>query len=197
MTTTTTDYMRWTIDEARVEFEIAMLGYRALVEHVDNVPPWAWDEDSARAYALGLHYGYPPCCIEQFCAIENSSARPSPHRAAVMHAADLKHVPCDECVARLEPHLDPEVVAALAAEHQHRRQDDEIPCDDCVAAERSEDSTPAALEPPDAVLYATPADYRLACDVLRVIDLDDMPCGDVLAVIDAVRYLERMTEENR
>jgi hypothetical protein len=47
---------------------------REMLEHIlanlDAVPDRAIDAGWWQWWALGLHYGYPECCIEAFCADE-------------------------------------------------------------------------------------------------------------------------------
>jgi hypothetical protein len=67
---------------------------RALVRLGWQIPGWALTAGVAEQYALGLHYGYPLCCVEAFCrdAAEGRSPGYVP-----CHAAGLGYVSCGAC----------------------------------------------------------------------------------------------------
>lgn len=122
------DIVAATINLARRDAEIATAFYERLVTYRFNIPAWAWRAATATTYATGLYFGYPPCCIAQFCSedepladhdhdYDNDDAAEHEAREArrtrrfdAQKRGKVEHVPCDRCTDRIleggDPHPD-------------------------------------------------------------------------------------------
>jgi hypothetical protein len=63
-----------------------------------ELPVWAIEAGVAKQYALGLHYGYPRCCVEAFCRDVIDGESPGSLRGL----GGLGCVPCEACLAELD-----------------------------------------------------------------------------------------------
>lgn len=98
------DVIEWTVRDAKADRESPAFVVEALQRYALEIPEWAWRACTARIYAAGLHYGYPRCCIEQFCRdYEPTPTGRYSHdaRSAAMELAELDRIPCDDCVDQI------------------------------------------------------------------------------------------------
>lgn len=92
-------YAEWTLEIARA---FVRLGW--------HIPGWALADGVAKQYVLGLHYGYPVCCIEAFCRDVAEDRSPGQERGG---AAWIGYVPCGACRALDGPESPSDAPAAL------------------------------------------------------------------------------------
>ena len=110
------DFWEWKVWELEAELESARSVRGALVRFGWQIPSWVFAGHVAQPYALGLHEGYPICCIEAFCRDVAAGRLPGLQRG---RPSSLDHVPCSECLAKLTD--DERRSAERSAEETRRR----------------------------------------------------------------------------